>query len=496
MRTPQRQPIPAIDPSPPDEPHIVVIGAGFAGLNFCRKFRGSARITLVDKHNHHLFQPLLYQVAMSELAAPDIAEPTRSLFARRRPVTVLMDEVERIDLDARVVHCCQQSIPFDYLVLAAGGRTSYFGNDDWAHHAPGLKTLEDAFRIRQRVLTSFERAENSTDTAEQEKLLTFVVVGGGPTGVELAGALADLAKRAFRRDFRRIDTSLARIILIDGGDRLLKQFPLELSDSAKKQLEQFGVEVRLKLRVQHIASDHVELNDGTSIHTPNIIWGGGVVAVPLTETLGIDLDRAGRVRVEPDLSIPGYPHAFALGDIAVIHDQDGNEVPGVAPAAMQMGKHAARLIKNELRDGRRSPPDRDAFAYHDKGIMATIGRSKAVAWSGKLKLTGFTAWLAWLFIHLLFLVGFRNKVMVLIQWFVAYVRFKPGARILFSPACDETAPTHEVVQPSAHDPSLGKEPDRDDTPMPDAAAEAEASAEEHDVLEDREPVRASGPQHV
>ncbi len=444
MRTNTTMPIPVTDSVPPDAVHVVVVGSGFGGLSFCRKFRGSALVTLVDKHNHHLFQPLLYQVAMSELAAPDIAEPTRSLFSRRRRMTVLMDEAERIDLDAKVVHCCQQDLKYDYLVLAAGGRTSYFGHDEWADHAPGLKTLEDAFRIRQRVLTSFERAENSSDTAEQAKLLTFVVVGGGPTGVELAGALADLAKRAFRRDFRRIDTSLSRIILIDGGDRLLKQFPPELSEAAKRQLEELGVEVRLKLRVKGIACDHVELNDGTSLYTPNIIWGGGVVAVPLTRTLGVQLDGAGRVKVEPDLSIKGYPEAFAVGDIAVLNDADGQEVPGVAPAAMQMGKHVAKLIKKELRDGRGSHEKREAFDYWDKGIMATIGRSKGVAWSGKLKLTGLLAWLAWLFIHLLFLVGFRNKVMVLIQWFVAYVRFKPGARILFSPACDETSPTREA----------------------------------------------------
>jgi NADH:quinone reductase (non-electrogenic) len=416
--------------------HIVVLGAGFGGLTFCQVFdHPTARVTLVDRQNHHLFQPLLYQVATAGLSAPEIAQPIRSILCRKPNVTVLLDEAIDVSLPKRCVVLKTGALSYDYLVLALGGVTSYFGHRDWERMAPGLKSLDDALSIRRNILLAFERAENATDPAEQLRLMTIVVVGGGPTGVELAGAFAELARHVLKADFRRIDPTKARVILIEGASRILLHLPPKLSQSAANQLAALGVQVRTDSRVQNILDGCVELETGAPgatsverIHAENIIWAAGISAHCLTRKLGIELDRAGSVKVNPDLSLPGHPEVFAIGDLALVMDRTGKPVPGVSPAAMQMGRHAAKLIQRELEAGARS--SRPAFQYFDKGTMATIGRSAAVAKIGKLEFSGFFAWLAWLFVHLLFLIGFRNKAAVLLQWSYSYFAYKRGARII------------------------------------------------------------------
>ena len=413
----------------------MVLGCGFGGLAFCRalKTKGAARVTLVDRQNHHLFQPLLYQVAMAALSAPDIAEPIRAIFHRRPDIDVVMDEVVEIDLDRREVRLSRETHRYDYLVIALGGVTSYFGHDGWERHAPGLKSLADAFRIRRQMLTCFELAEQVDDPEQKRRLTTTVVIGGGPTGVELAGSMADLTRGIFRRNFRHIDPGASRIILIDGGDRLLRAYPRGLSDAAKRQLEEAGVEVWLGERVTDIRDGVVDLKSGKTLHAGNILWGGGVIGNPLVATLGSPVDKAGRLTVEPDLSLPGHESVFALGDIAAIIGDDGQPVPGVAPAAMQAGRHVAAIIGDAVRAASHgeSPEPRPRFAYHDRGSMATIGRSRAVAWLWhRIELTGFLAWQAWLWVHLAFLIGFRNKLVTLVQWFYHYVTFRAGARII------------------------------------------------------------------
>ncbi|MEO0475704.1 MAG: NAD(P)/FAD-dependent oxidoreductase [Planctomycetota bacterium] len=420
---------------PGDKPHILVVGCGFGGLTFTRSFKGDAYVTIVDKQNHHLFQPLLYQVAMAGLSAPEIAEPIRSIFKRRPNVASIMDTVESIDLAKKTATGdLGVTVGWDYLVLAVGGRTSYFGNDHWAEHAPGIKTLEDAMRVRRTVLTSFELAEAIDDPDERRKLTTIVVVGGGPTGVELAGAMSELSRIVFKRDFRRIDPTEARVVLVDGGDRLLSPFPEKLSASAKRQLEGLGVEVMLNTRVEDITADGVLLNNGEKIETHNVLWGGGIQAPDLTRTLGVELGAGGRVVVGPDLSVPGHPEVYVIGDVADVTLPDGTKAPGLAPAAMQMGKHVAKLISHELKHKKTPPAERKTFSYLDKGTMATIGRTHAIADVGPLHFSGLLAWLAWLVVHLVLLVGFRNKVVVLIQWFYSYVTFRRGARIIIGEA--------------------------------------------------------------
>ena len=421
-------------------PHILVIGGGYGGLTFCPKFpNGLARITLIDRQNHHLFQPLLYQVATAGLSAVDIAQPIRAILSEKPNFEVLMAEVCGVDLANRRVQLCgglatheiHNELTYDYLVLAVGGVTSYFGNPEWEKLAPGLKSLDDALKIRRQVLLAFERAEIETDPERRRELMTIVVVGGGPTGVELAGTFAELARTVLVRDFDRIDPSAARVILVEGSDRVLSTFPPDLSDSARQQLKKLGVETRAGVRVQAIRPGEVELPGGEVIRAANIIWGAGVAASPLTRKLGVEVDRAGRVKVEPDLSLPGHPTAFAIGDMVTLKDTHGVIVPGVSPAAMQMGTHAAKLIAKEIREKiRPGGVTRDAFAYRDKGSMATIGRSKAVAQIGKLHFSGYPAWLAWLFVHLVFLVGFRSKLSVFIQWAYSYFTYRRGARII------------------------------------------------------------------
>jgi NADH dehydrogenase len=409
--------------------HVVVLGAGFGGLTFCQSFNPpTARVTLVDRRNHHLFQPLLYQVATAGLSAPEIAQPIRSILSDKPNVTVLLDEVRDVDLAEKRVGLEKNPLRYDFLVLALGGVTSYFGHPEWEQFAPGLKSLEDAIRIRHSVLLAFEKAENESDPQEQARLMTLVIVGGGPTGIELAGAFAELARVVLKRDFRRIDPGKARIILIEAAPRILSHLPPDLSESALHQLQRLGVQVRTNTRVKNITQGCVDLENGEALRGENILWAAGVSAVALTQNLGVALDRAGRVKVNPDLSLPGHPEVFAIGDMALVLDDDGKPVPGVSPAAMQMAKHVARIIENELT----SPgfAVRSRFKYWDKGTMATIGRSAAVAQVGKLHFSGWLAWLAWLGVHLIFLIGFRNKLAVLLQWTYSFFAYKRGARII------------------------------------------------------------------
>jgi len=415
-------------------PHIVVIGAGFAGLNFCKTFpRGLARITVVDRTNHHLFQPLLYQVATAGLAVPDIAQPVRSILAKRSDVTVLMDEVTGIDLAARQVSCRTSSLTYDYLVVAAGGRTSYFGHPEWERHAPGLKSIDDAVRVRREILGAFERAETIDDPVEQRRLMTTVVIGGGPTGVELAGAFAELQRHVLAGDFRRVNPGIARVILVEGSPRVLGQYSEELSAKARKQLEDLGVSVWVGTRVADIREGEVDIQGGETIRAGNIIWAAGVSASPLAAMLGVQPDRAGRVPVQPDLSIADHPEVLALGDMVTITSPDGAPVPGICPAAIQMGQHASRVLAREIKSRARggAPAPREPFRYFDKGTMATIGRRRAIAQIRKLEVSGMLAWLMWLFVHLVFLIGFRNKISVFTNWTYSYLTYKRGARVIY-----------------------------------------------------------------
>lgn len=407
--------------------HVVVLGAGFGGLTFCRAFEHPrAHITLIDRQNHHLFQPLLYQVATAGLSAPEIAQPIRSIFRHRPDVNVCLDEVVDIQPAERRVVTRTLEFTYDYLVVALGGRTSYFGHPEWEQFAPGLKSLDDAQRIRRELLMAFEKAETTTDPEERKRLMTTVIVGGGPTGVELAGAITELTHVVLREDFRRIDPRQARCVLIQSGPRLLNEYPEGLSQSARESLEKMGVEVRTETRVQNITRGCVDL--GTDkIEAETIIWAAGVAASPLTAKLGVPVDRGGRLKPEPDLSLTGRPEIFLVGDLVAMSDKDGQVVPGIAPAAMQAAKHVAQVLKAELNE---EPEARQPFDYWDKGTMATIGRSAAVASFWGLELTGLPAWLAWLVVHLLFLAGFRNRLAVLLQWIYSYFSFKRGARII------------------------------------------------------------------
>lgn len=407
-----------------------MLGAGFGGLTFAQKFPSHlARVTVVDRQNHHLFQPLLYQVATAALAAPDIAQPIRHILRDRPNLAVQLAEVRRIDLAARRVELDRGALDFDWLVIALGSRTTYFGHDAWERHAPGLKTLDDATRLRRNMLLAYEQAELEADPARRRELMTTVVVGGGPTGVELAGTFAEVARTVLHRDFDRIDPRQSRVLLVEGGPRVLPQFPEDLSASAHRQLEKLGVEVRLNTLVRDIRRGELQLGDET-VRAGNLVWAAGVGAVPLAKTLGVATDRAGRIAVQPDFSLPGHPRVFAIGDLAALKDARGRVVPGVAQGAMQAAAHVARIIAAELASGERAPAARPAFAYRDKGNMATIGRSKAVAQLGRVHLRGFPAWFAWLAIHLIFLIGFRNRVSVFIAWVYAYFTCQRGARII------------------------------------------------------------------
>lgn len=422
-------------------PHVVVIGGGFAGMQVVRTIPADvARITLIDRQNHHLFQPLLYQVATAGLSAVDIAQPIRAVFSDRPNFAVVMGEVTAIELATRTVVHSHGRLAYDYLVVAAGGATSYFGHPEWAQVAPGLKSLDDALRIRRQILCSFEQAETEPDPQRKAELMTMVVVGAGPTGVELAGSLADLSRRVLRKDFDHIDSTTARVLLVSSGPRVLETFPEELSASAKAQLEKLGVEVWTGVRADDIREGEVRIGDKI-VKAGAIIWAAGVSASPLGAALGVATDRGGRVLVQPDLSVPGYPEAFVVGDLAGLVDVNGVAVPGVAQGALQMGAHAGRIITHELRVARHAaePAPRPAFAYVNKGSMATIGRSAAVAELGRLHLRGWPAWVAWLLVHLLFLVGFRSKVSVLLNWIYSYLTFRQGARIITGVSGEKSA---------------------------------------------------------
>jgi len=406
-------------------PHVVIIGCGFGGLAAARGLGGAdARITLLDRANHHLFQPLLYQVATAGLSATEVAAPIRHILRRQRNLTVLMAEVAGIGPARRAVVLDDGAeIAYDYLIVASGATHSYFGNDAWARFAPGLKTLEDAFDIRRRVLTAFERAERESDAATRAAWLTFVVVGAGATGVELAGTLAEIARHTLPGEFRRIDTRGARVVLLEGTDRVLPSYPPELSRKARRQLERLGVEVRTGCLATGIDAAGVAIG-AERIRARTVVWAAGVAASPLGRTLGAPLDRAGRVRVGPDLSVPGHPEIFVIGDLAAV-ESEGRPVPGIAPAAKQMGAHAARAVRSRIA-GRAAP----AFRYRDYGLLATIGRRAAVALIGGVRLSGYPAWLAWLFAHIYFLIGFRNRVVVLLEWAWSYWTFERHARIV------------------------------------------------------------------
>ncbi len=411
---------------------IVVLGAGFGGLEFCKRVSvEGCQVTLVDRQNHHLFQPLLYQVATAGLSAPEIAQPIRSILRDRTNVRVLMDDVIRIDPEAKVVECKMHRLEYDTLVVALGARSAYFGNDHWAAHSLGLKTLSEAVKIRTRALEAFEEAESIDDAARRAMLMTLVVIGGGPTGVEMAGAFAELTRVVLKRDFRSIDPSKAHVILIEGGDRVLGGMDPGLSEKARQTLVKMGVDVRLSTRVTDIQPEKVVLGTGEEIKAHTVVWAAGVSASPITASLGAPMDRGGRVQVLADLSVPGRPEIFCVGDLVSVMGPDGKPVPGVAPAAIQMGQHVAKLVNEQLKSGVKEPLRRAAFKYFDKGTMATIGRSAAVAQTGKLKMTGFLAWMGWLFVHLLFLVGFRNKIAVIWQWMYGYFTYKRGARIIW-----------------------------------------------------------------
>jgi NADH dehydrogenase len=404
-------------------PHVVIVGGGFAGLAAARGLRrGRVRVTLLDRRNHHVFQPLLYQVATAGLGAPDIAAPIRGILSRQRNTTVLLGEVTAVDAAARTLVLADGTLGYDYLVLATGATHSYFGHPEWARHAPGLKSLEDALDIRRRMLLAFERAERLDAAAARAEWLTFVVVGAGPTGVELAGTIMELARHTLKRDFRRIDPREARVVLLEGADRVLPPYLPFLSEKARLQLEDLGVEVRTGALVTAV-DEHGVAVGAERLAARTVLWAAGVAASPLGRALGVPVDRAGRVKVEPDLSIPGHPEVFVTGDLALL-EQDGAPVPGVAPAAMQMGRHAARVILS----GKRAP-----FRYRDKGSLATIGRKAAVAQIGRLKLWGLLAWMAWLGIHIFFLIGFRNRVVVMLDWAWAYFSYQRHARLILEP---------------------------------------------------------------
>ena len=400
------------------------MGGGFGGLAAARALRGApARVVLLDRRNHHLFQPLLYQVATAGLSPAEIAAPIRRILRGQENVTVLLADVTAIDAERKRVLLADGEVAYDHLIVGTGVTHSYFGHDEWARFAPGLKTLDDALEIRRRALLAFERAEREPDPEKRRRWLTFVVIGGGPTGVEMAGAFAEIARDTLPRDFRRIDPRTTRVILVEAGARILPAYPEDLSDKAARQLEALGVQVWTGAAVTGIDAEGVELGNHR-LAAGTVVWAAGVQASPLARTLGAPLDRAGRVKVTPDLTVPGRPEIQVIGDLAAV-EYSGRPVPGVAPAAMQMGRHAGANIARMLRGEARR-----AFRYRDKGSLATIGRSRAVAVIGALKLWGFVAWLAWLLVHIFFLIGFRNRFVVLFTWAWAYTTHQRSARLI------------------------------------------------------------------
>jgi len=406
---------------------VIVVGAGFGGLEAARELAGRSevRVTIIDQRNHHLFQPLLYQVATAGLNPADIAVPVRAQFSGAANVSVRLGRVAAVDLEHKRITLEDGAVlPWDFLILACGAQHSYFGHPEWEEFAPGLKTLEQATEIRRRILLAFESAENEPDPARQRRLLTFVIVGGGPTGVELAGAIADISRTVLVRDFRQIDPATARVLLVEAGPRILPAFSEKLSQHATADLISLGVEVRTSAAVTGIDAAGVTIQ-GERVDAGSVFWAAGVQASSLGRSLGVELDRAGRVHVAPDLSIPRSPDAFVIGDMAHLEEAGYGLIPGLAPAAIQEGKAAARNVLATI-----AGHPRAAFHYRDKGMMATIGKHKAIAQAGKFRLTGYLAWLAWLFIHVLYLIGFRNRIVVFAQWVWSYLFSKRSARLI------------------------------------------------------------------
>ena len=414
-------------------PHVVILGGGFGGLYAARSLRKApVRVTVVDRQNHHLFQPLLYQVATATLSPGEIASPIRGLLGRE--TTVLLAEVTGVDVPGKRVLLADGELSYDYLIIATGATHSYFGHDEWAKHTLGLKTIDDALQIRRKVLLAFEMAERETDPVRRRELLTFVIIGAGPTGVEMAGSLGEISRHTLARDFHNIDPSQARILLLEGVQRVLPVYSERLSEKARQALEKLGVEVRTNTRVTHIDETGVFIGE-ERIAARTVIWAAGVAASPVARSLGVELDRAGRVKVAPELTLPGRSDVFVIGDLAHFI-QDGNPIPGVAPAAIQQGKHAARNLLSHL-EGKPMKP----FRYWDRGTYAVIGRGKAVGVAfQRFESSGFSAWLAWLGVHLLFLIGFRSKLAVVLDWAYAFLAFKRSARLI-------TGPLPELVRP-------------------------------------------------
>jgi NADH dehydrogenase len=407
-------------------PHVIIIGGGFAGLDAARALAGApVRVTVVDRQNHHVFQPLLYQVATAGLSPGDIASPIRWILRKQANIRVLLATVERIDPDSRTLYLDGgETLQYDALIVASGATHSYFGHDDWPDRAPGLKTLDDALELRRRMLSAFERAERETDKGRQQELLTFAIVGGGPTGVELAGALAEIARQALKSEFDNVDPASARILLVEAGPSILPTFPDTLRDSARRALTRLGVTVLEGKAVTAIEEGAIEIGTDRVV-AGTVIWAAGVQASSLGRSLGAPVDRAGRVIVEPDLSVPGHPEIFVAGDLACFTHQTGKPLPGVAQAAKQLGTHAARNALRRLRNEPTAP-----FRYRDPGNLATIGRNAAIADFGFLRLSGYPAWLFWLFLHIFFLIGFRNRISVMLQWAVSYLTYQRSVRLI------------------------------------------------------------------
>ena len=424
-----------------NKPKVVIIGGGFGGLWAAEALGNKAvEVTLIDRKNHHVFQPLLYQVATAVLSPGEIAQPIRRILGKYKNIKVILGEAVAFDKEnSEVILGDGARVKYDYLIVAGGARHSYFGHDDWEAAAPGLKTLEDAVEIRRRVLLAFELAERDAYLTGEQRQLNFVVVGGGPTGVELAGAIADIARQALAKDFKAIDTRKAHVTLFEGSDRVLGTFAEELSISAKRQLEQIGVEVRLNSFVTEIEPGRVKVGEDW-IDCDVVLWATGVAASPMGKALGVEIDKAGRVFVEKDLSLKGFPNLFVIGDMASLLQENGEPIPGVSPAAMQMGTATA---KNILADIKGKP--RENFTYWDKGTMATIGRSKAIAEAAGMKFKGFIAWLMWLFLHVFFLIGFRNRLSVMFSWFWAYLTRERSARLITGDA-EEMREAVEFIQ--------------------------------------------------
>jgi NADH:ubiquinone reductase (H+-translocating) len=421
--------------APERKPHIVIVGAGFGGLEAAKLLiKEPVRLTVIDRTNHHLFQPLLYQIATAALSPADIAAPIRGILGRCKNTEVVLAEVKSVNVKARTVNTGEREIPYDYLILATGARHSYFGHDEWEKLAPGLKSLEDAIEIRRRLLLAFEYAEKITDEAAKKAAMTFVIIGGGPTGVEMAGAIAEIARYTLAKDFRHIDPSSARVVLVEGDQRVLSAFPEDLSVKALEQLKELGVEVHTGIHATNLTEAGLQVGD-EFIPCRVKVWAAGNTASFVGKTTGAQVDKAGRVIVNDDLTIPGHPEVQVIGDLANFSHDGGKPLPGVSPVAMQQGRHAARNILAMMDDQK---PER--FRYWDKGSLATIGRNRAVADLHWFHLSGLLAWLAWLFVHIIFLVGFRNRIAVLIQWAWAYVTFNKGARLITRNFQAETRP--------------------------------------------------------